>query len=162
MDVNAYLKRINYHGPIDNTFETLQNLCECHNNTVPFDTLDMYGGERIELELHKVYEKIVDKGRGGLRYEVNGLLHWLLQKLGFLSEIIQAQWFQIDTFLPKFDHMLLLVSLHIFLRYLRIFICISCVYLYIFRLYLYIYVLRVVLFLKRRTFLVKIFPIKAS
>jgi len=110
MEVNAYLKRIGYSGPINNTYATLKLLCECHLNTIPFDTLDMFGGDRKKLQLEKIYRNIVVDHRGGFCCENNGLFYWLLQNFGFEVQVVQAQTFSSGKFNNEFEHMALLVS----------------------------------------------------
>ena len=111
MDVNEYLKRINYHGPLNANASTLRELCDCHTRNVPFEHFDMFGGQRKELSLEKIYNNIVKKKRGGLCYDNNSLFTWLLKELGFNVTIHQGQpWNRKrNNFNEKFDHMCMLV-----------------------------------------------------
>jgi len=110
MDFNAYLTRIGYSGPINNSHAILKRICELHYNAVPFDVLGMHGADRIVLNLETVYKNIVIDHRGGTCYEVNRLFQWLLRNFGFQVDIIQCQWFNYGEFSPKFNHLALLVS----------------------------------------------------
>ncbi len=78
--------------------------------SIPFEDLDI-PEKRIELDLDKIYEKIIPTKRGGFCYELNGLFHWLLTSLGFKVDILSARVFnaQKNEFGPEFDHMTLLV-----------------------------------------------------
>ena len=40
MDIAAYLRRIDYHGPLDPTIATLRALHMAHLLTVPFENLE--------------------------------------------------------------------------------------------------------------------------
>lgn len=112
MDVGKYLARIDYKGPTEPSLDVLQQLCICHLNNVPFDTLDMFGGERKVLDLETIYTNIVERMRGGYCYENNGLLYWLLTEMGFRVDMLQARaWVKEQSrYDPMFDHMLLQVQ----------------------------------------------------
>lgn len=112
MDVQAYLRRIGYDGPLDPRIETLRNLHRRHLYSVPFENLDIALGTPIELELDRLFDKIVVRRRGGFCYELNGLFHALLIALGFRSSMLSACVRRDDGgFGPEFDHMLLKVEL---------------------------------------------------
>ena len=112
MDVEAYLRRIEYAGPRDLSVVTLRNLHRQHLFTVPFENLDIPLGTPIQLDLALIYEKIVTRRRGGFCYELNGLFAELLRKLGFQVEMLSARVRREDGgFGPEFDHMLLKVGL---------------------------------------------------
>lgn len=78
--------------------------------TIPFEDLDI-PDKRIELDLNKIFDKIIPTKRGGFCYELNGLFHWLLTSLGFKVDMLSARVFnsQKNEFGPEFDHMTLLV-----------------------------------------------------
>ncbi len=112
MNVEAYLKRINYTGPTDVTPETLRALQVAHLKTVPFENLSIHAGESIVLEEEALYQKIVEQRRGGFCYECNGAFAGLLRALGFEVEMLAAGVARRDGgFGPIFDHMVLAVTL---------------------------------------------------
>ena len=112
MDVEAYLRRIDYDGPRDVSAATLRSLHRRHLFTVPFENLDIPLGTPIELDLARIYEKIVVRRRGGFCYELNGLFAALLAELGFRVKMLSARVRREDGgFGPEFDHMLLKVEL---------------------------------------------------
>lgn len=112
MDVDAYLQRINYHGPRSPTAETLRQLQLAHLLAVPFENLSIHSGQPIILEDEALFEKIVRQRRGGFCYELNGLFAALLRSLGFSVDMLSAGVANKEgTFGPDFDHMLLLVRL---------------------------------------------------
>lgn len=112
MDVEAYLKRINYRGSRVPTAETLRELQLAHLLAVPFENLSIHSGEPIVLEDGALFEKIVGRRRGGFCYELNGLFAALLRSLGFKVEMLSAGVANgAGGFGPDFDHMTLMVTL---------------------------------------------------
>lgn len=112
MDVSAYLNRINYHGSMEPTAETLRNLQLAHLSSVPFENLSIHSNEPIVLNDAALFEKIVNRRRGGFCYELNGLFAALLRELGFSVDMLSAGVANAEgDFGPDFDHMVLLVTL---------------------------------------------------
>ena len=83
MNVDEYLKRLNYTGRRDVSKETLFALQEAHLKTIPYENLDIHLGVAVGLELPQIYDKVILQNRGGWCFELNGLLAWLLRELGF-------------------------------------------------------------------------------
>lgn len=112
MDVQAYLERIRYQGLLTPNAETLRELQTAHLFAVPFENLSIHAGEPIVLEPRALFEKIVERRRGGFCYELNGLFGVLLQALGFEVTMLSAGVANAaEGFGPNFDHMALLVEL---------------------------------------------------
>jgi N-hydroxyarylamine O-acetyltransferase len=112
MDVEAYLKRINYHGSLEPAPETLRDLQVAHLQAVPFENLSIHAREPIVLEEEALFEKIVGQRRGGFCYECNGSFAALLRALGFQVEMLAAGVARRNGgFGPVFDHMALCVTL---------------------------------------------------
>lgn len=112
MDVQAYLDRINYHGPLEPTAETLRQLQVAHLLTVPFENLSIHAREPIVLEDEALFQKIVNRRRGGFCYELNGLFAALLRALGFEVKMLSAQVANEEgEFSRDFDHMALMIGL---------------------------------------------------
>ncbi len=112
MNIKAYLERINYHGPLDPTVETLRALQIAHLQSVPFENLSIHAAEPIVLEDEALFTKIVARRRGGFCYECNGLFAALLRALGFDVQMLSAEVANAEGgFSQPFDHMTLLVSL---------------------------------------------------
>jgi len=112
MNIDAYLKRIGYQGPIDVTADTLRSLQVAHLRTVPFENLSIHADEPIVLQDEALFNKIVERRRGGFCYEVNGLFAWLLRSLGFGVTMLSAGVARPDGgFSPEFAHMTLMVKL---------------------------------------------------
>jgi N-hydroxyarylamine O-acetyltransferase len=112
MNIDAYLKRINYTGSLTPTAETLRDLQVAHLRTVPFENLSIHSGEPIVLAEDLLFTKIVESRRGGFCYEANGLFAALLRALGFEVAMLAAGVAKGDGgFGPIFDHMTLMVTL---------------------------------------------------
>jgi len=112
MDVDAYLERIGYRGPLAPTAETLRRLHVAHLLAVPFENLSIHAGETVVLDDDSLFDKVVARGRGGFCYELNGLFGALLRELGFRVEMLSAAVARREGgFGPEFDHMALLVTL---------------------------------------------------
>ena len=112
MNVDAYLRRINYSGSLDPSPETLRNLHVAHLLSVPFENLDIHLGRPIILEDAALFDKIVERKRGGFCYELNGLFCRLLRELGFAAVKLSAAVANPEGgFDPYFDHMALSVQL---------------------------------------------------
>lgn len=112
MNIKAYLERINYHGSLTPTAETLHELQVAHLLAVPFENLSIHAKEPIVLEDEALFTKIVERRRGGFCYEVNGLFTALLREIGFDVVMLSAGVANAEGgFGPDFDHMALMVSL---------------------------------------------------
>jgi N-hydroxyarylamine O-acetyltransferase len=111
-EVIAYLDRIGYEGPTTPTLETLNGIHRAHLYNVPFENLDILPlGRPLNLEPAAIYDKIVRRHRGGLCYELNGLLATVLRDLGYGVTIAAVQFVEDDgTVGPPFDHLTLIVA----------------------------------------------------
>ncbi|AGN00822.1 arylamine n-acetyltransferase [Salinarchaeum sp. Harcht-Bsk1] len=98
LDADRYLRRIGLDADAvaasDRDRELLARLQSAHARSVPFETLSIcghphpdagagYDGEPIDLTTEWLYEKLVERERGGFCYELNGAFAWLLDDLGF-------------------------------------------------------------------------------
>lgn len=111
MNIKAYLDRINYHGSLEPSAETLRGLQVAHLLAVPFENLSIHAKEPIALEDDALFTKIVEKRRGGFCYEANGLFAALLRALGFDVAMLSAEVANAKgEYGPNFDHMALMVS----------------------------------------------------
>lgn len=105
LSVQDYLDRINYHGPIDLTFKTLSAIQEAHLSSVPYENLDILAGKHLSLSPESLYDKIVIRRRGGYCFELNGLLAWLLKKLGFKLVEYFGRWLKYEPIeIPQRRH----------------------------------------------------------
>ena len=82
--VQSYLARLEITEPIANDLTDLNRLLFAQLTHIPFDSLDVWGaGLCPSLKLNDIYEKIVEKGRGGYCFELNTLFRSLLNALDF-------------------------------------------------------------------------------
>jgi N-hydroxyarylamine O-acetyltransferase len=110
IDYSKYLERINYPDEINTSVEVLTKLQHFHLLNVPFENLDIHVGRKIELA--NTFDKIVNKGRGGFCYELNGLFFQLLEAIGFSVKLISARAYNKDKgFGPEFDHMAIIATI---------------------------------------------------
>ena len=112
MDIDGYLKRIEYADPVIQDIKTLRGLQLAHLKTVPFENLDIGLKRPIQLNEQALWEKIVINNRGGFCYELNGLFAWLLKQIGFEVTYLNARVFNREGNLDiDFDHLALLVQI---------------------------------------------------
>jgi N-hydroxyarylamine O-acetyltransferase len=101
MDTAAYLERIGVDPAVDAAGglgrEAVAALQAAHVRTIPFETLAVTGdpfgdrdGEGVRLDPADLYEKIVERRRGGYCYELNGLFGRLLDELGVEHDYVAA------------------------------------------------------------------------
>jgi arylamine N-acetyltransferase len=79
----AYLDRIRFSGPVHPDLQTLRALHRAHQLTVPFENLDVQLRRPVVLDTEANFDKIVTRRRGGWCYEMNGVMGWALQEIGF-------------------------------------------------------------------------------
>jgi N-hydroxyarylamine O-acetyltransferase len=78
---------------------------------VPFENLDIHLGRRLVLDRDVNFAKIVDRGRGGWCFELNGLFAWLLEQLGFDVTLLGSRVLGTDWVSHDLAHLLLRVDL---------------------------------------------------
>ncbi|HVT66603.1 MAG TPA: arylamine N-acetyltransferase, partial [Trebonia sp.] len=83
LDLDAYLRRIGYTGPLDPSGATLDGLYRAHLAAIRFENLDIFIGGGVRVDLDSVQDKLVTRGRGGYCYEQAGLFGAVLERLGF-------------------------------------------------------------------------------
>jgi N-hydroxyarylamine O-acetyltransferase len=83
MDITDYLGRIGLKKRPGPTLEGLRALHNAHLLAISYEDIDVQLGRPLTTEPAAAYEKIVNRGRGGWCYEMNGLFGWALGELGF-------------------------------------------------------------------------------
>lgn len=83
MHVDDYLKRIGIDRPPRADLASLVAIHRAHLLAIPYENLDVQLRRPVGLDPAAIFEKIVRGGRGGWCYEMNGLLGWALEQLGF-------------------------------------------------------------------------------
>lgn len=112
MDLQKYLDRIGYSGPVAPDYSTLRTLHLAHLLAVPFENLDIHAGRKIIVGAENAYGKIVEEKRGGFCYEQNGLFGAVLAEIGFGVTYLSGQVARkAGGWGPEFDHLALLVEI---------------------------------------------------
>ncbi|WP_328912696.1 MULTISPECIES: arylamine N-acetyltransferase family protein [unclassified Streptomyces] len=108
---DAYLKHIGAERPPTADADALRTLHLLHQRAVPFENLSIHLGQDIVLDEDALVAKIVDAGRGGFCYELNGAFTGLLRSLGYEVTMLSARVFtETGEIGPPYDHMALRVD----------------------------------------------------
>ena len=110
LDIGKYLNRIEFKGTKEPTIKNLFLLQDTHNKNVPYENLDIMNNIRISLEIPDIYDKIVNRKRGGYCFELNGIFGWLLRSLGYDVNDYFARYLRDEPEIPMRRHRVLLVS----------------------------------------------------
>ena len=112
MDLGKYITRINYTGELRPNITVLRGLQKNHLLHIAFENLDIHNKVPIRLDIHNIFEKIIQNNRGGFCYELNGLFYEMLVSVGFNASRISARTHQKDnTYSPEFDHLAICVKI---------------------------------------------------
>lgn len=107
--VTSYLDRLGVPRPPEPTAEALRALHVAHLERIPFENLDVAIGRPVELGVDALVAKVLDRGRGGFCYELNGLFAHLLTALGYRVTLLAARVWTGEAWGPPFDHLALRV-----------------------------------------------------
>jgi N-hydroxyarylamine O-acetyltransferase len=83
MKIERYLERIGLDRQPQPTLAGLTALHAAHLLAIPYENIDVQLGRPVTIERPAIYDKIVERRRGGWCYEMNGILGWALGELGF-------------------------------------------------------------------------------
>jgi N-hydroxyarylamine O-acetyltransferase len=113
VDVDAYLERIGYRGPLAATVETLAGIHLRHAMTIPFENLNPLLRWPVRLDAQSLEQKLVRDQRGGYCFEHNLLLKHVLDRLGFRVKGLAARvrWNVPEATVTPRGHMLLLLDI---------------------------------------------------
>ena len=64
MNLDNYLRRIDYHGSRAVNADTLRAIQRAHLLAIPYENLDIHLGRTLPLDLEHIYTKIVEQRRG--------------------------------------------------------------------------------------------------
>jgi N-hydroxyarylamine O-acetyltransferase len=110
LDLDAYLRRVDYRGDLAPTRATLAALHRAHATHIPFENLDILLGRPILLDLASLQAKLVAGRRGGYCFEQNLLFSTVLQALGFaVTQLAARVRAGSDTLRPR-THMTLRID----------------------------------------------------
>lgn len=113
LDLDSYLARIGYTGPLAPTLDTLRALHARHPRVIPFENLDTLFGRPVPLDLESLQRKLVQRRRGGYCFEQNTLFKGVLETVGMRTTALAARvlWDRPDGETRARTHMVLLVEL---------------------------------------------------
>lgn len=109
-----YLQRLGFDRSPPLDAEGLRALHRAHLGAFPFENLDIHLGRPILLDGDAILAKLLDQGRGGYCYELNGAFGSLLVAVGFDVTLLEARVYggaAGDEVGIHFDHACLLVDL---------------------------------------------------
>src|SRR5690606_36642919 len=111
-EVQAYLDRIGYQGPLDGSAAVLAELQNCHLHSVPYENLDILNRVQLSLDIVDLQNKIVNRRRGGYCFELHALFGWLCRELGYSVTNLFARFWRYEvTTPPKRRHQVLRVEI---------------------------------------------------
>ena len=112
MDVNAYFHRLGLEMPAQPVPDSalLRRLHLAHCTTVPYENLDMLRGIPTALDEDSLFHKIVEAGRGGLCFELNGSFGFLLRSLGYGVTDYAARYLRGEAAPPMRRHRVMKVE----------------------------------------------------
>jgi len=109
-EINKYLNRIKLDN-FDNSFDGLKKLQQSHIINIPFENLDVVAGRSINLDFNNLFDKIINKGRGGYCFELNILYSFLLKTLGFSPKpVLGRVWLRNPDKTPPRNHLAHLIE----------------------------------------------------
>jgi arylamine N-acetyltransferase len=92
LDLQRYLDRIGYDGPVVPTLDTLIGVIAGHVRKIAFENIDpLLGIPVADLGAGALQDKLVRRRRGGFCYEHNGLLRYALTEIGFAVQALGAR-----------------------------------------------------------------------
>jgi len=114
LQLDRYLARIGYSGPLSPEMSTLGALQAAHVDAIAFEALDPLMGRPVHVDLPSVQRKLVFSRRGGYCFEQNVLFQAVLRAIGFevtgLTGRVRWRSAPNDPLGPR-QHMMLLVEL---------------------------------------------------
>lgn len=107
---SAYLQRLQLSENIAPTEEGLRTLQRAQLHAIPFENFDIQLGRGIDLAPDRLFEKLVNRPRGGYCFELNGLFLMALRAFGFQARPLLARM-QLTKIPSGRGHQLSLVTL---------------------------------------------------
>lgn len=110
MDLTKYFRRIGFdHSSfVEPDLSTLKLIHKCHVMSVPFENLSIHCGEQVYMDLELIFDKIVNRSRGGWCFENNLLFGWVLRELGYDPTMLGSRVFSnsLEDFSPFDNHLI--------------------------------------------------------
>lgn len=112
--IKKYFERLNISPDTDNLkldFNLLRSIQYAHVTNIPYENLDIVNGIPLSIEPEVIYDKIIERRRGGYCFELNGLLGWFLRELGFKTKDCMARYLRGESGIPMRRHRVIIVDL---------------------------------------------------
>ncbi|MFZ4929370.1 arylamine N-acetyltransferase family protein [Chryseobacterium sp. Mn2064] len=109
LELKNYLERIGLSESVTGNLETVKRLTQLHPKHITFENVDSFTGTVPSIKTEDIFDKLVNKKRGGYCYEQNSLFKDVLQTLGFNVKMHLARvlWSSKDGSETARTHMLL-------------------------------------------------------
>src|SRR4051812_36845615 len=91
LDLDAYVRRIAFDGPLAATRECLGRLIAAHAAVIPFENIEVLARRLPRLDLPGLQDKLMRQRRGGYCFEQNTLFRAVLQAIGFDVRPLEAR-----------------------------------------------------------------------
>lgn len=106
--LQAYVERIGLDEVPPCSIEGLEQMQRAHLNAVPFENLDILNGNvPLDVSEEGLFDKIVNRGRGGICYELNFLYAKALEAMGFMARLVGARIYDNGN---EADHVFVMVE----------------------------------------------------
>ena len=111
--INAFLKRINL--PIDTditpSISLLSNIHYGCVTCIPYENMDIINSVKLPTDFEGLFDKIVNRRRGGYCFELNAFLEFMLSNIGFSARSCLARFLRGESEIPLRRHRIVIVSL---------------------------------------------------
>ncbi|MCE4265401.1 arylamine N-acetyltransferase family protein [Rhodococcus globerulus] len=92
-EMHSYLRRValpddSLTSPVDASL--LRRIADAQLSRIPFENLDIHRKRPVEVSVVAIEEKLLRRERGGICYELNGLLARALRTVGFDAQLVGA------------------------------------------------------------------------
>lgn len=112
MELQPYLDRVKFEGVPRPDLDTLTRLHRGHVDNIPYENLDVQFARNVTRRPADIFDKLVTRRRGGWCYEMNGLLSWALEEIGFdITHMAGAVMREVRGDWAIGNHLVLLVQL---------------------------------------------------
>jgi N-hydroxyarylamine O-acetyltransferase len=112
MDVKKYFDRLGLElpDPVVADSELLRKVHLAHCCRIPYENVDMIRGIPTSLEEEGLFRKIVEEGKGGICFELNGSFGYLLTALGYKVTDYAARYLRGESTIPMRRHRVMKVE----------------------------------------------------
>jgi N-hydroxyarylamine O-acetyltransferase len=108
--MDGYLARLGEARSVEPNLDGLRRLHRAHLQAVPFENSSILWKEPIVLDPDSLVVKIVEQGRGGFCFELNGAFAWLLTNLGYDVDLMPGRFWSDGGLGPPNEHLALRVT----------------------------------------------------